>query len=134
MFDPASFVKAAAFAAIYAGIEARYVNRMDAEWTRKMEGFFEKPAVWKVSPYQLYLLFPLFVVAASAPSAGAWAGNVLLIMLLEDALYFVWRRRWVEKGEWTTTLMGSFSVGGRTVPVWWIPAALGAAALYLLPA
>ena len=133
MLDAVSFVRAAAFAFFYAGIEYRYVNRKDADWTRTMEGFFEKPALWKLSPYQLYLLLPVFVIVSYAPSLSAWAGNTLLVIFGEDILYFAWRGRWVAPGEWTTTLLGSFRVGRFVVPAWWIPAALGALALYLAP-
>ena len=55
------------------------------------------------------------------------------IVVLEDITYFVWRGRWVQPGEWTTTLFGSFRVGGRVVPTWWVPLTLAVLALYLLP-
>ncbi len=133
MLELVSFLRTLAFAALYAGIEYRYVNRRDEEWTRTMQGFFEKPAFWKISPYQAYLLFPVFVVVSYTMPLSAWAGNLLLVVTLEDILYFVWRGRWVAPGEWTTTLFGKFTVGGRTVPAWWIPGALLVVILYWVP-
>ncbi len=133
MLDPVSFVRAFAFAVFYAGIEFRYVNRRDEEWTKTMEGFFERPAFWKVSPYQAFMLFPVFVIVGSALPVTAWAGNTMMIMVVEDIAYFTWRRRGVEVGEWTTTLFGSFRAGRFVVPNWWGPAIAVAVALYLIP-
>ena len=133
MFDIWSFVRVTAFALLYAGIELRYVNRRDAEWTKSVEGFTEKPAVWKLLPYHVFFLLPLFVIAGFALPVTAWAGNVLWIVLLEDVAYFVWRGRWVMSGEWTTTLLGSFRLGGRLVSGWWVPIALLVLALYWVP-
>lgn len=133
MFDPASFVRAAVFAVIFAGIEYRYINRGEAEWTRKVEGFFEKPAFWVISPYQAYLLLPLFITAAYTFPITAWAANTFLVAVLEDLAYFVWRGRIVMTGEWTTTLFGSFRVGRFVIPIWWPLDLLVAAGLYALP-
>jgi hypothetical protein len=133
LFDLVSFVRAAAFAVFYAGLEYRYVNRREKEWTTKVEGLFEKPAFWKIYPYHAYLLFPIFVIAGYAMPLTAWAGNTLLIIALEDIAYFVWRGSWVRAGEWTTTLFGSIGVGGRVIPTWWIPSVLVVLVLYWVP-
>ena len=133
MFDPASFVRVAAFSVIFAGIEYRYINRREEEWPRTKDGFFEKPAFWVISPYQAYLLLPLFMVVSFAPPVSAWAGNTFLTALLEDAAYFVWRGKGVQKSDWTTTLFGSFKLGDLLVPTWWPLAGLLVAALYFLP-
>ena len=133
MFDLVSFVRALAFAVFYAGIEYRYVNRREEGWTKKVEGFFEKPVFWKIAPYQAYLLFPIFVIVGCTMPVTAWAGNTLLIMVLEDVAYFVWRGSWVRAGDWTTTLLGSISVGRRVIPLWWVPAVLLVLVLYLAP-
>ncbi|MDV3244683.1 MAG: hypothetical protein LYZ66_05865 [Nitrososphaerales archaeon] len=114
-------------------MEYRYVNRREASWTYQSEGFYEKPAFWLISPYQAYLLFPVFIVVALAPSVSAWAGNMFLIATVEDIAYFLFRGAWVRSGEWTTRLFGSFSVGGKVVPVWWPLALAITAALYLMP-
>ncbi len=133
MFDPASFIRATVFAVIYAGIEYRYVNRSEAGWTRQVEGFYEKPAFWVISPYHAYLLLPLFIVAAFALPITAWAANTFLVAVVEDIAYFAWRGKAVMAGEWTTTLFGSFKLGGFVIPVWWPLDLLIALVLYLLP-
>ena len=132
MFDPASFVRVVIFGIVYAGIEYRYVNRHEAQWTKSTEGFNEKPVFWVISPYHFYLLLPLFIVVSYAPSLTAWAGNALFLAVVEDAAYFIWRRRPVTKGDWTTTLMGSIRVGAVELPVWWPLDVLGAAVLFWL--
>jgi hypothetical protein len=128
LLDPASFARVAVFGAIYAGVEYRYVNRYERDWTKEKEEFNEKPVFWVISPYHFYLLLPLFVTVSYAPSLTAWAGNVLFLAVFEDMVYFVWRRSPVSKKDWTTTLMGSFRVGPMEVPYWW-PIDLAAAAL-----
>jgi hypothetical protein len=133
LFDPASFVRAAVFAAIFAGIEYRYINRAEAEWTKKVEGFFEKPVFWVISPYHVYLLLPLFITAAFTFSITAWAANTFLVAVLEDVVYFVWRGRMVMAGEWTTTLFGSFRIGKFVIPTWWPLDLVVAIGLYVLP-
>jgi hypothetical protein len=133
LLDFSSFVRSFAFAVIYAGIEYRYVNRREEKWTGEVQGFFEKPAVWVISPYQLYLLLPLFVVAGFATSLTSWIGNVFLIAIVEDAAYFAWRGRMVMPGEWTTTLFGSYKVGRFAIPVWWAQDLLIVAVAYALP-
>lgn len=133
MLDPASFVRVVVFGVLYAGIEYRYVNRYEREWTRTAEGFVEKPLFWVISPYHLYLLLPLFVVASFATPLTAWAGNVFVLAVLEDLAYFAWRGRWVSRGEWTTTLFGSVKVGRFVIPVWWPLDILVAVALFWLP-
>ncbi|MDA4124386.1 MAG: hypothetical protein OK438_02895 [Thaumarchaeota archaeon] len=132
MFDGVSFVRAVVFAVIFAGIEYRYINRAEAEWTKKVEGFFEKPAFWVISPYQAYLLLPLFITAAFTFSITAWAGNTFLVAVLEDMVYFAWRGKMVMEGEWTTTLFGSFRIGRFVIPTWWPLDLLVAAGLYAL--
>lgn len=119
MFDPGSFVRVVAFGVVYAGIEYRYVNRYEREWTKTAEGFSEKPLFWVISPYHLYLLLPLFVVASFSASITAWAGNVFFLAVLEDIVYFLWRGSPVSRNDWTTTLMGSFRVGKMEIPLWW---------------
>ena len=120
MFEPTSFVRVLLVGVIYAGIEYRYINRREQEWTRKVEGFYEKAALGKYSPYQVFFLLPLFVVISYTQSITAWAGNVFLLALVEDLAYFGWRGRMVKEGEWTTQLFGSFRVGRTVViPVWW---------------
>jgi hypothetical protein len=133
LFELVSFVRSVAFAIVYAGIEYRYVNRSEAEWTKKVEGFYEKPAFWAISPYQVYLLLPLFIVAAYTLPITAWAGNTLLIAVAEDIAYFAWRGRSVMAGEWTTTLFGSFRIGRYLIPTWWPLETLVILAFYLLP-
>ncbi len=133
MFDLQSFLRSAAFAVVYAGIEYRYVNRREEPWTKEVPGFYEKPLFWKISPYQAYLLLPLFIVASFTTSVTAWAGNVFFVAFLEDITYFVWRGRWVQPGEWTTTLLGGVEIGGVEVPLWWPAAILIGAGLYLVP-
>ncbi len=133
MFDPGSFVRVVIFAIVYAGIEYRYVNRREQDWTKKMEDFNEKPVFWVISPYHFYLLLPLFVAVSYSPSITAWAGNVFVLAVLEDAVYFVWRGKRVTKADWTTTLMGSFSVGSVVVPSWWPLDLFVAAALFWTP-
>jgi hypothetical protein len=132
LFDPASFVRVAIIAVIYAGIEYRYVNRYEREWTRTAEGFNEKPVFWVITPYHFYFLLPLFVVVSYSSSITAWAGNALFLAVLEDAVYFVWRGRGVDKRDWTTTLVGSFRVGPMEVPAWWPLDLIVAVALYWL--
>ena len=131
MFDEASFIRIVVFALVYAGIEYRYVNRREKDWTA--EGFSEKPVFWVVLPYHLYFLLPLFIVAAFALPITAWAGNTFMLAVIEDVAYFGWRGKAVKRGEWTTTLFGSVSVGKYVVPVWWPLDTLVAAALFLLP-
>ncbi|MDV3278509.1 MAG: hypothetical protein LYZ69_08625 [Nitrososphaerales archaeon] len=133
MFEPFSFLRSVAFAVLFAGIEYRYVNRREEEWTRKVESFYEKAAFWIISPYQAYLLLPTFVVVAFALPVSAWAGNTFLVAVAEDMAYFAWRGSRVVKGEWTTMLFGSFTVNGHEVSVWWPLGLLIAAALYLMP-
>ncbi|MBI3840984.1 MAG: hypothetical protein HY297_03390 [Thaumarchaeota archaeon] len=133
MFDSWSFARIAAFAVVYAGIEFRYVNRSEAEWTKKMDGFLEKAAFWVVAPYHAYLLLPLFIIVAFTLPVTAWAGNTFLLAVLEDVAYFVWRGKAVVKGEWTTTFFGSFNLGRLVVPVWWPLDVLVAVGLYLAP-
>lgn len=130
MFDPRSFIRVVAFGIVYGGIEYRYVNRYEREWTKTAEGFAEKPVFWVITPYHLYLLLPLFIIASYSPSLTAWIGNALFLAVLEDAVYFVWRGRGVSKKDWTTTLMGSFKVGPMEIPLWWPLDALGAVVLF----
>ena len=133
MFDAESFLRVAVFAIIYAGVEYRYVNRYEREWTKTAEDFSEKPVFWVILPYHLFFLLPLFIVAAFALPITAWAGNTFFLAVAEDIAYFVWRGKAVAKGEWTTTLFGSFKVGRFVVPVWWPLDLLVAAALYAVP-
>jgi hypothetical protein len=133
LIEAESFFRALAFAVIFAGIEYRYVNRREAKWTREMEGFYEKPAFWVVSPYHVYLLLPLFIAVSFSTVVTAWAGNVFMVALAEDVGYFVWRGRGVDSADWTTTLAGSFRVGGAVIPVWWPAAAALVLLLYLAP-
>jgi hypothetical protein len=133
LFDPASFLRVLIFAIIYAGIEYRYVNRRDKEWTRTAEGFVEKPVFWVITPYHFYFLLPLFIVTSFTLPITPWAGNTFVLAILEDIAYFVWKGKLVSKGEWTTTLFGSMSVGRLVIPVWWPIDTLVAVALYLVP-
>ncbi|QQG48056.1 MAG: hypothetical protein HY247_04635 [archaeon] len=133
MFDPVSFVRILAFAVVYAGVEYRYVNRSEAEWTKKVKEFPEKPVFWVIAPYHLYLLLPLFVIVSFTSSITAWAGNTFLLAVFEDIAYFGWRGRSVIEGEWTTTLFGSFRIGRWIVPIWWPLDAMIAAGLYFAP-
>ena len=119
MFEPVSFVRVVLVGVIYAGIEYRYINRREQEWTKKVEGFYEKAAFGKYSPYQVFFLLPLFVAISYTQSITAWAGNAFLLALVEDFAYFLWRGKMVVEGEWTTQLFGSFKVGSTVVPVWW---------------
>jgi hypothetical protein len=131
LFDPGSFVRVVAFALVFAGIEYRYVNRFERDPAGGV--FAEKPVFWVVTPYHAFLLLPMFIVVAYSSSVGAWAGNTFFLAVIEDVAYFAWRGRSVVEGEWTTTLFGSFKVGGLVVPVWWPLDSVVAAALFLLP-
>lgn len=102
---------------------------MEADWTKRVDGFYERPAAWLFSPYQLYLLLPAFIVVAFTFPISAWAGNNLLLALLEDVPYFDWRGRRVMKGEWTTRLFGSFRVASYEVRAWWAPSPCNRAGL-----
>jgi len=133
LFDPGSFLRVAVFGIIYAGIEYRYVNRYEREWTKAAEGFLEKPVFWVITPYHLYLLLPLFVTVSFTLPITAWAGNTFFLAVLEDVVYFVWKRKSVTAGEWTTTLFGSFSIGRFVIPVWWPLDILVAAVLFWVP-
>lgn len=133
MFDPASFARVVVFGVVYAGIEYRYVNRYERDWTRTQAEFSEKPVFWVISPYHFYLLLPLFLVASFSWSISAWAGNAFALAVLEDVVYFVWRGKGVQKGDWTTTLFGSFRVAGAEIPAWWPLDLAVAAALFWLP-
>ena len=133
MFDPASFVRVAAFGIIYAGIEYRYVNRYERDWPRTPEGTTEKPAFWVITPYHLFLLLTLFIVVSYSPSITAWAANTFVLAVLEDMVYFAWRGKAVSKEDWTTTLFGSFRIGGIVIPVWWPLDIIVAGVLYLAP-
>jgi nitrate reductase gamma subunit len=133
LFDAASFLRVVAFAIVFAGIEYRYVNRYEKEWTKTAEGFVEKPVFWVISPYHAFLLLPLFIVASFTLPITAWAGNTFLLAVAEDIAYFVWRGKAVVDGDWTTTLFGSFKLGGFVIPTWWPLDLLIAAALYWVP-
>ncbi|MDE1852185.1 MAG: hypothetical protein KGI38_00365 [Thaumarchaeota archaeon] len=133
MFDPASFIRVAIFGIIYAGIEYRYVNRYEREWTRTTKEFNEKSVFWVISPYHFFLLLPLFIIASFALPITAWAGNVFFLAVLEDAVYFAWRGKFVTKGDWTTTLLGSFNIGKYEIPFWWPLDLAVAVVLYWAP-
>ncbi len=133
MFDAASFLRVVVFAVIYSGIEYRYVNRRELEWTRTAEGFTEKPVLHVFTPYHVYLLLPLFAAASFAFSFTAWVANGLVLAVLEDAAYFAWRGKRVARGEWTTTIIGSFTLGNLEVPAWWPLDIVVAFGLYLIP-
>ena len=133
MFDPAAFIRVVAFGIVYAGIEYRYVNRYERDWTKTAEGFVEKPVFWEISPYHLYLLLPLFVIVSYSTSLTAWAGNTFFLAVIEDIVYFIWRWSPVSKKDWTSTLMGSFRLGKMEIPAWWPIDLAAAAALFLLP-
>jgi hypothetical protein len=133
LFDLVSFLRILVFSVIYGGIEYKYVNREEAEWTKKIPGFYEKPLWQKYTPYHVLFLLPLFVVVSFTFSLSAWFANVVFAALAEDIFYFVWRKRWVRKGEWTAKLFGSFTLGKYAFPLWWFLAAVIITALYLLP-
>ena len=133
MFEPTSFVRVVLAAVIYGGIEYRYINRREEDWTKKVEGFVEKPVFGTYSPYQVYFLLPLFAIISYTQSVSAWAANVFLLGLLEDLSYFGWRGEMVKKGEWTTQLFGSFKVGSAVIPVWWPIDLIITFFLYLIP-
>jgi hypothetical protein len=133
LFDAASFLRVVAFAAVYAGIEYRYVNRRERDYTKTDAGFVEKPVFSVFTPYHVYLLLPLFALVSFVPDFTTWVANGLVLAVVEDVVYFMWRGRRVAKGEWTTTIIGSFGVGGYVVPTWWPLDLLVAAAFYLLP-
>lgn len=133
MFDPLSFIRSIAFAIIYAGIEYRYVNNREEGWTKDGYNFREKPLFALYTPYHVFLLLPLFIAVAFTLPLTAWAGNAMLIALVEDISYFGWRVRWIEKGEWTTKLYGSFSLGRRAVPFWYPVFVVCVSVLYIAP-
>lgn len=119
MLETQSLIRVIVFSFIYAGIEYRYINRREEEWTGKIEGFYEKSIIWKFSPYHIFLLFPLFITVSFAQPISAWAGNVFLVALVEDLSYFIWRGRFVKRGEWTTQILGSIDFGKYALPLWW---------------
>lgn len=133
MFELWSLIRSLAFAVVYGGIEYRYINRNEAAWTKDVKDFYEKPAFWKVSPYQAYLLLPLFISVAFVMPVTAWAANTYLIAVAEDIAYFVWRGKMVMPGEWTTTLFSSVTIRGFVIPLWWPLDLLIILALYALP-
>jgi len=133
LFDLGSFIRVVLFAAFYAGIEYRYVNRYERESSGTPDGSREKPLFWVILPYHAYFLLPVFILAAFTLQVTAWAGNTFLLAVLEDVAYFGWRGKGVKEGEWTTTLFGSFKMGKYVVPVWWPLDLLVAAALYFAP-
>ncbi len=133
MFDPASFVRVAAFAVVFAAIEYRYINSQESHGNGSTSLVQEKPVFWVIAPYHLYLLLPLFVVVSFAWPLTAWAGNAFVLAVLEDVAYFVWRGSPVGPGEWTTTLFGALKLGKLVVPVWWPLDALVAAVLFWAP-
>jgi len=133
LFDPESFLRVVAFAVVYAGIEYRYVNRYERDYTKTAEGFVEKPVIGVFAPYHVYLLLPLFAIVSFVPSFLNWVANGLVLAVLEDVAYFVWRGKRVAKGEWTTTIIGSFSLGRYEVPTWWPVDIVVAALFFLLP-
>ncbi len=133
MFDPGAFIRVVAFGIVYAGIEYRYVNRYERDWTKTAEGFVEKPVFWQIAPYHFYLLLPLFVIVSFSTSLTAWAGNVFFLAVFEDMVYFIWRGSPVSKKDWTTTLMGSIGAGRMEIPVWWPVDVAVAVALFALP-
>lgn len=133
MFELISFFRVIAAAVIYGGIELRYVNRNEAEWTKHIDGFYEKPALWKYTRYHVFFLLPLFIILSYTGSITAWAGNVFLVALIEDVAYFAWRNKMVLQGEWTAQLFGSFKLGGVVVPVWWPLDVLTVLFFYAIP-
>lgn len=133
MFDPASFVRVVAFAAVFSAIEYRYINKKEAGFDRAAGVHDEKPIFWVISPYHLFFLLPLFIIASFSFSVTAWAGDTFVLAVLEDMAYFAWRGSGVAKGEWTTRLFGSIGVGKAVVPVWWPLDLLVALALFVLP-
>jgi hypothetical protein len=133
LFEPISFFRVVLAAIIYGGIEYRYINRREEDWTKKVEGFMEKPVFGKYSPYQVFFLLPLFAVISYTQSVTAWAGNVFLLAFLEDLAYFGWRGEMVKEGEWTTQLFGSFKVGSAVIPTWWPIDLVITLSLYAIP-
>jgi hypothetical protein len=133
LLEPYSFVRVIAVAAIFAGLEYRYVNNREKGSSGAVADFKERPVFSTIYPYHLYFVLPLFVLASFALPLTAWAANVFLLATLEDALYFVWRRKWIQPGDWTTKMFGSFRVGGATIPTWYPLALAAAAALYAAP-
>lgn len=133
MFDTASFLRIIVFAAFYAGIEYRYINRSESEWVNGKEVYREKFLFWVVRPYHLYFLLPMFIAVSFALPLTAWAGNTFFLAVAEDIGYFLWRGKGVRKGEWTTRWFGSVKVGGLVVPLWWPVDILVAVAFFVVP-
>ena len=133
MLELLPLARSVLFAVLFAGIEYRYINRKEVGWKDGLDQEGERPAFWVISPYQLYLLFPIFIVVGFSASVSAWVANTFAIALLEDVAYFVWRRAWVKRGEWTTLMFGSFEVAGKAVPAWWPLALTISLACYLMP-
>jgi hypothetical protein len=126
-------MRSAAFAVIYGGIEYRYINNREEGWTTDGWNFKEKPVFRQFTPYHVFLLLPLFIAVGFSMPLTAWIGDALLIALVEDFSYFAWRGRWVEKGEWTTMLYGSVSIGRKAIPLWWPAFLVVVSLLYLVP-
>ena len=133
MLEPLSLVRSVGFAVLFAGVEYRYINRREASGKDGLDQLGERPAFWVITPYHAYFLLPVFILVALAPLVTAWAANTFLIALLEDVAYFTWRGKWVQSGEWTTLMFGSFRVSRVTIPTWWPLALAISVSLYLMP-
>jgi hypothetical protein len=133
LFELVSFFRVIAAAVVYGGIELRYVNRNEADWTRKIDGFYEKPVLWKYTRYHVLFVLPLFIVISYTGQISAWAANVFLVAFVEDVAYFAWRKKMVLQDDWTAQLFGSFKLGGVVVPIWWPLDLLIALLFYSIP-
>jgi hypothetical protein len=133
LFELLAFIRSAAFAVIFGGIEYRYVNYREEGWTTDGWNFKEKPVFGQYTPYHVFFVMPLFIAVGFTLPLTAWIGDALLIALVEDISYFAWRGRWVEKGEWTTKLYGSIGIGRRAIPLWWLAFFFLVSLFYLAP-
>ncbi|HXW37249.1 MAG TPA: hypothetical protein VEJ36_05040 [Nitrososphaerales archaeon] len=133
MFDFYSALRIGGFAVLFSGFEYFVVNRREANGSSAPSVLGAKPIFMEFYPYHLLFVLPVFIVVSYSASISAWAANVFLLALVEDALYFAWRGRWIVRGDWTAQTFGSFSVGGRVIPNWYPFALLAAAGLYAAP-
>lgn len=131
------------FAVLYGAIEYYTVDTGASgapEWVR----VHFRIGGTSLNGYQVFLAYPFWLLFAlviscwrvrkAAERVIAVTGCFVLLGLVEDASYFVWRMwqpkpgdvsggRWIQPGEWTTCFLGAMSPGGVTIPWWYILAA-----------
>ncbi|GEM_PF-3768206 len=132
----------------YAFMDYRRVYNWSKEW-------FPQVYLRGISPYHFFYMFPLFLYLSLLPAIDLLfrkkkkaflfltIANLSSMVLLEDALFFVWRivcplpddpaaGKWIEEGYWTTKIMGCFKVFGVIIPNWYPILAFISFSSYLL--